>query len=117
MQKLLRILFISDPQINNLNRLGCAKKMTEMRSKVWRVMAICMIISLKPAVIPFDIAAVGSGFISQDDDAFMTRIVENFHERKVVMTTHINQWHGDMSAPCLYTLKGWGDMHCVCGMV
>ena len=31
MQKFLHILSISDPQIS-LNRLGCAKKMTEMRS-------------------------------------------------------------------------------------
>ena len=49
------------------------KKMTEMRSKVCRAigfwLCICMIISLKPVVIPFKIAAVGSGLIFQDDNA------------------------------------------------
>ena len=71
-KKLLRSIFISDPQIN-LNRLGCAKKMTEMRSiaveghRVW--LCICMIFSLQPVVIPFGIAAVGPGFIFQDDNA------------------------------------------------
>ena len=45
-------------------------------------------IALKPVVNPFGIAAVCSGFIFQDDNAWphRTRIVENFHERKVVMT-------------------------------
>ena len=66
MQRLLGIIFLSDPQIN-LNRLGCAKKRTEMRSKVWWAIAfwlcICMIISLKPVVTPFGIAAVGSGLV------------------------------------------------------
>ena len=65
------------------------------------------------------IAAVDSGFIFQDDNArpHRTRIVENFTERKVVMTTHINGKHSDRSALCLYTLTGWGVMSCVCGMV
>ena len=48
-QNLLRILSISDPQVS-LNRLGCAKKMTELRSiAVWghRVsLYICLTISL-----------------------------------------------------------------------
>ena len=49
MQKLLRIISMSDPQIS-FNRLGCAKKMTEMRSiaveghRVW--LCICVTISL-----------------------------------------------------------------------
>ena len=34
MKKQLSIMSISDPQIT-LNRLGCMKKMTEWRSKVW----------------------------------------------------------------------------------
>ena len=46
------------------------KKMTEMRSKVCRAigfwLCICTIISLKPVVIPIEIAAVGSGFFFQD---------------------------------------------------
>ena len=41
--------------------------------------------------IPFGITAVDTGFIFRDDNAWphITRIVENFHEREVVMTTHI----------------------------
>ena len=32
------------------------------------------------------------------------------------MTFHINGWHSDMSAPCLYTVIGWGVISCGCGM-
>ena len=32
------------------------------------------------------------------------------------VTFHINGYHGDRSALCLYTLAGWGVMSCVCGM-
>ena len=48
-QTILRIISISDPQIS-FNRLGCAKKMTEIRSiavechRVW--LCICVTISL-----------------------------------------------------------------------
>ena len=33
------------------------------------------------------------------------------------VTFHIIGWHRDRSAPCLYTVTGWGVMSCVCGMV
>ena len=84
-QTLLHIAFISSPQ-TSLNMFGCAKKMTEMRYVeghcVW--LWICMNFS-------FGIAAVGSGFVFQDDNKWphRIRIVENFHERKIVMTKHI----------------------------
>ena len=55
-------------------QVGVREKMTEMRSKLCRAIAfwlcICIIISLKPVVIPFEIAAVGSGLIFQDDNAW-----------------------------------------------
>ena len=35
-------------------------------------------------------------------------IVENFHERNVVMTTHINGWHNHRSAPCMAVGTGGG---------
>ena len=32
------------------------------------------------------------------------------------VTFHINEYHNDRSAPCLYTVTGRGVMSCVCGM-
>ena len=30
--------------------------------------------------------------------------------KKVVMTTHINGYYDVISAPCMYTVTGWGAM-------
>ena len=32
------------------------------------------------------------------------------------VTFHINGYHSDRSAPCLYTVTGWGVTSCVCSM-
>ena len=97
-QKLLCILSISDPQIS-LNGLGCVKNDRNEFNSCGGPSHLAMhlhnhLLIIQPVARPiaFGIAAVGSGFIFKDDNArpHRTHIVENFHERKVVMTKHIN---------------------------
>ena len=59
-------------------------------------------------------------FVWMAGEGFPDRVRSKILEWVIVYSSvalYINGYHKDRSAPCLYTVTGWGVMSCVCSMV